>query len=104
MTKHQNKCNLNKIELALKDINIFFEIIEKEKIKIKKETDKEKKLKMYKNKNKKKNDNDDDDIDLKNEKKIFKKFNICEAHFKKGYCHMILLDYNFLAKFLKVDI
>lgn len=97
--------NLNKIESALKDINNFFELIEIEKNKIKQETEKESKTKL--NRYKRKINNNNDDIDLKIEKLICKKYNICEALFKKGYCHMILLDYNIaLEKFkkaLKID-
>ena len=71
--------NLNKIDSALKDINTFFELIEKEKIKIKQEI-----TKINKNK-------DINDFDI--EKIIFKRYDISEAHFKRGYCYLVLLDY-----------
>ena len=88
--------NLNQIVVALKDINYFFDLIEKEKNKIKKDI-----LKSKGDKDKEKNlikDNDKEDFDLKVEKIIFKKYDISEAHFKKGYCLLALLDYSSALK------
>jgi tetratricopeptide (TPR) repeat protein len=86
--------NLNQIDDALKDINNFFELIELEKNKIKKDN-----TKLNDDKNKEnKNIKDKEDLDLKVEKIIFKKYDISEAHFKKGYCLLTLLDYNSALK------
>lgn len=83
--------NLNQIDSALKDINTFFELIEKEKNKIREEISK-----TNKNIN---------DFDI--EKIIFKKYDISEAHAKKGYCYLVLLDYKSAAtefeKAIKLD-
>ena len=85
--------NLNKIDSALIDINTFFELIEKEKNKVKEE---------FKKTNKDKTIND-----FEIEKIIFKKYDISEAHFKKGYCYLVLLDYKSAAiefeKAIKLD-
>ena len=76
--------NINKIDSGLKDMNTFFELIEIEKKKIEKEYENEKD-------NKNKNDSEIDRL-------INKKYDISEAHFKKGYCHLVLFDYNSAMK------
>jgi len=69
--------NMNKIESGLNDINKFFELIEKEKNKIKE--------KNTKNKNKINN------IDI--EKILYQKYDISDAHFKRGFCYFNLSEY-----------
>ena len=69
--------NMNKIESGLNDINKFFELIEKEKNKIKE--------KNTKNKNKISN------IDV--EKILYQKYDISDAHFKRGFCYFNLSEY-----------
>ena len=76
--------NLNKIDSGLKDINTFFDLIEVEKNKIKNEILKKDKKKTI------------DNFDI--EKIIYQKYDISEAHFKKGYCYLVLLDYNSALK------
>ena len=76
--------NLNKIDSGLKDMNMFFELIEIEKNKIKKDLLKEKDNKNIK-------DSDVEEI-------LYKKYDISEAHFKRGYCYLVLLDYNSAMK------
>ena len=78
--------NMNKIESGLNDINKFFELIEEEKNKIKENI-------LKKNKNKNKGDND---IDV--EKILFQKYDISDAHFKRGFCYFNLLDYKMALK------
>ena len=73
--------NLDKIDNGLKDINTFFQLVEAEKNKIKEE------LSQSKNRiNKNIKDSDINRI-------IFKKYDIIDAHIKRGYCHLVLLDY-----------
>ena len=69
---------MNKIESGLNDINKFFDMIEKEKNKIKENIIK---------KNKDKNDN----IDA--EKILYQKYDISDAHFKRGFCYFNLFEY-----------
>jgi len=73
--------NMNKIESALNDINKFFDLIELEKNKIKEKYDgKDKKSKFdY-------------------EKILYQKYDISDAHFKRGFCYYNLLDYNSALK------
>ncbi len=82
--------NLNKIDSGLKDINTFFDLIEIEKNKIKNEL-----IKNNKNKDKDK-EKTINNFDI--EKIIYQKYDISEAHFKKGYCYLVLLDYNSALK------
>jgi tetratricopeptide (TPR) repeat protein len=79
--------NLNKIDSGLKDINTFFDLVEAEKKKLKEEI-----------RNSNKNNIDCKTIDSEVDKVILKKYDISEAHFKKGYCYLILLDYNLALK------
>ena len=76
--------NMNKIESGLNDINKFFELIDKEKSKIKEN--------LNKGNNKDKNNN----YDI--EKILFQKYDISDAHFKRGFCFFNLLDYNSALK------
>ena len=74
--------NMNKIESGLNDINKFFELIDKEKNKIEEN--------LNKGKNKEKKNNNNYDI----EKILYQKYDISDAHFKRGFCYFNLLDYN----------
>ena len=78
--------NMNKIESGLNDINKFFELIDIEKNKIKKNLDK-----VNNNKNNKENN-----FDI--EKILYQKYDISDAHFKRGFCYFNLLDYNSALK------
>ena len=81
----KSNINLNKINNGLEDINRFFDLIEAEKNRLKEDFSKPKKInkKIF-------------EIDVN--KIIYQKYDIAEAHFKKGYCHLILLDYNSAIK------
>ena len=72
---------MNKIESALNDINKFFDLIELEKNKIKEKYD---------------NKNNKGKFDY--EKIIYQKYDISDAHFKRGFCYFNLLDYNSALK------
>ena len=85
--------NLDKIESGLKDLNTFFDLVEMEKTKMKEEI-----------KNSQKNKDINNRISYNNSineyvnEKILQKYDISEAYFKKGYCYLVLLDYNFAFK------
>jgi tetratricopeptide (TPR) repeat protein len=67
--------NMNKIESGLNDLNKFFDLIEKEKNKIKENLVK----------------HGDKNYDI--EKILYQKYDISDAHFKRGFCYYNLLDY-----------
>ena len=72
--------NMNKIESGLNDLNKFFDLIEKEKNKIKENLVK----------------HGDKNYDI--EKILYQKYDISDAHFKRGFCFFNLLDYNSALK------
>ena len=79
--------NMNKIESGLNDLNKFFELIDNEKNKIKENLDK-----VKNNKNNKDNNKGKGEYDI--EKILYQKYDISDAHFKRGFCYFNLLDYN----------
>ena len=100
----KSNINLDKIENGLKDINNFFDLIELEKQKLKEEFSKIKSKKQINNIMNLNMNINLNNIDINNitendiNKIIYQKYDITEAHFKKGYCHLVLLDYNSAMK------
>ena len=83
--------NMNKIESGLNDLNKFFELIDNEKNKIKENLDK-----VKNNKNNKDNIKGKGEYDI--EKILYQKYDISDAHFKRGFCYFNLFDYNSALK------
>ena len=83
--------NMNKIESGLNDLNKFFELIDNEKNKIKENLDK-----IKNNKNNKDNNKGKGEYDI--EKILYQKYDISDAHFKRGFCYFNLFDYNSALK------